>query len=627
MPNHATQPPHFGSDFSHLLSSPVISLRNYWDPRRSLVAGLIWLVVALAASFAIAASLWVGRIAREIVVQQHVRRLVLETEQLGSDLGQAISMRLTAVRSVESVPPEAAFRSLASTYPDLGWIALADGTGVVSAANGSMPLGKSVAASPWFLLAANHPWLGMIEPPPDGERTAALGDIAIPLHDAAGRTVAVVAAHLTWPWLTRDLERLSASLDPRGSAQTLLLDDRSVVRVGPNELLNRPWNAVAIEDAPRIGPAPTAEGTRSVHAPRFERLPSGSAVLAARAPLIVDRSDRFAGWQVQLSEPEEQVYRRADALRERILWISLCLGAATALIGALAARHLTERLRRLTRSAVAVGTHEFARIEVPRGRDEVAQLAAAFAKVLDDLRAERSELLAMSTELERRVAVRTREVERLAEESRYAAIVRERLKIARDLHDTLAHSMMAMLSEVRLLRKLQVHDPASLVEELARAEEVAHEGLNEARNAITQMRVNAVRDTGLGAALAKAFDRFVDHTGLTGEFTAQPEAARFGDERAETLFRMAEEALRNVERHAMATHVSVALDTSEGTDLTLRIADDGIGFDTKLPRPGHYGLVGLSEMAQLIGADLRIDSAPNQGTTVSVTLRIVPEML
>jgi signal transduction histidine kinase len=134
--------------------------------------------------------------------------------------------------------------------------------------------------------------------------------------------------------------------------------------------------------------------------------------------------------------------------------------------------------------------------------------------VLDDLRSERSELLALSGELERRVAVRTREVVRLAEESRYAAIVRERLKIARDLHDTLAHSMMAMLSEVRLLRKLQAHDPESLPDELARAEEVAHDGLNEARTAIAQMRLNGVRDTGLGPALAKAFDRFIDRTGL-----------------------------------------------------------------------------------------------------------------
>jgi signal transduction histidine kinase len=333
------------------------------------------------------------------------------------------------------------------------------------------------------------------------------------------------------------------------------------------------------------------------------------------------------GWQVQLSESKEHVYQRANALGVRILWISIFLGAATALIGALGARHLTNRLKRLTHSAAAVGRNEIARIEVPSGRDEVAQLAAAFAKILDDLHQERTELLSLSSELERRVAVRTREVERLAEESRYAAIVRERLKIARDLHDTLAHSMMAMLSQVRLLRKLELHDPESLREELARAEEVAHEGLKEARTAITQMRVNAVRDTGLGAALGRAFSQFIDRTGLSGEFTADPDASRFGDERAETLFRMAEEALRNIERHAMATRAAVTLRTVDETQLKLCIGDDGIGFDPNLPRRGHFGIVGLHEQAQLIGAHLSIDSAPGRGTTLTVTLRVTPEML
>src|SRR5258708_22538342 len=77
---------------------PIARLRNM-DPRRSLVAGIIWLMIALAASFAVAASIWAGRVAREIVVQQHVRRLALETEQLASDLGQAVSARLDALRA------------------------------------------------------------------------------------------------------------------------------------------------------------------------------------------------------------------------------------------------------------------------------------------------------------------------------------------------------------------------------------------------------------------------------------------------------------------------------------------------------------------------------------------------
>jgi signal transduction histidine kinase len=613
------------------------------DPRRSLVAGLIWLVVALAASFACAASLWAGRVAREIVVQQHVRRLLLETDQLGSDLGQAVSARLAAIRSVRTAtPPQRAFAALIAEYPQQGWVALADETGTLVAGDGSLPEGTRVTAAPWFSVGRERPWIGILEAGAEGVNgnrgSPPLGDLSLPLRDAAGHTVGVIATHLTWRWATRDLLRLSAGLEPAGSAQTLILDAADRVMVGPKALLDRRWQGIPTGDPQPIetaatvpaarDPAGPAAGDQAVsHIPRFERLPDGQTVLVARSSVIVEPDGALPGWQVQLSEPKERVYQRADALAVRILWISVCLGAATALIGALGARHLTNRLRRLTRSAASVGRNEIERIEVPDGRDEVAQLAGAFAKVLDDLRQERSELLALSGELERRVAVRTREVVRLAEESRYAAIVRERLKIARDLHDTLAHSMMAMLSEVRLLRKLQAHDPASLPDELARAEEVAHEGLNEARTAITQMRLNAVRDTGLGPALAKAFDRFIDRTGLIGEFTSDSEAARVGDERAETLFRMAEEALRNIERHAMASRVTVTLTVKDEAHLRLQIDDDGIGFDTGLSRPGHYGLVGLREQAQLIDAELHIRSAPNEGASLSVTLRIAPEVL
>jgi signal transduction histidine kinase len=198
------------------------------------------------------------------------------------------------------------------------------------------------------------------------------------------------------------------------------------------------------------------------------------------------------------------------------------------------------------------------------------------------------------------------------------------LKIARDLHDTLAHSMMAILSEIRFLRRLQTREPASVPAELARAEKIAHEGLQEARDAITQMRVTAVRETGLGPALANAFERFINHTGLSGDFSADAEAARFGDERAETLLRMAQEALRNIEQHARATRVVIRLQSTNDTHLELCIEDNGTGFDPHALRPGHYGIVGLREQAALIGAELRIDSKPAVGTTLRVSLQLSP---
>ncbi len=584
----------------------------------------MWLIVALAITFSTAAAAWVGRIARENVLQQHIRRLSLETDQLSSDLGQALSARLDAVRAAGSIvlatntPGQSTdlsrvFDELISAYPQLDWIAIADSNGTVVRSNDALQQGDNVATLPWFAAGLHGPWLGAIGPTSHARTLQAanateLGDVAIPLRGEGGGVRGVIAAHVSWRRAAHHPERLTDESDPRAATEAYVLDRDGVVLVGPDDIRRKPWNGI-----------PAAEGLPFADAPQFERLPDGRRVLVSRSLLSAGGEIASLGWQVQLSEPNERVYQRADALELRILWVSMCLGAATALLGIFGARHLTGRLKRLALSVTSVGQDGTARIEIPRGVDEVAQLGRAFAKILGDLQQERGEL-------ERRVAVRTREVERLAEESRYAAIVRERLKIARDLHDTLAHSMMAMLSEIRFLRKLQTRDPAALTDELARAEKLAHEGLQEARTAITQMRVTAVRETGLGPALANEFERFINHTGLAGNFSADEIAARFGDERAETILRMAQEALRNVERHARATRVLVRLQSND-SQLELRIEDDGIGFDPAAPHQGHYGIIGLHEQAQLIGAHLLIDSAPGRGTTLTVTLRMTPEDL
>ena len=605
------------------------SLPASLDPRRSLAAAAMWLIIALTLTFSIAAAVWVGRIAGENVVQQHVRRLSLETDQLSSDLGQALAARLDAVRAAgpmlraaHALGPSSlgqVFEQLVAAYPQLDWIAIADLNGGVVASNGAYRAADNVATRPWFASGLQGLWLGVItaaaSQPLPAANVATLGDMAIPVREESGRVVGVIAAHLSWRRTAQHPERLTDDPDPRAAAEAYVLDRDGIVLVGPADLRNRRWNGIAVND-PLLGAAP--ESTPGIlAAPQFERLPDGRRVLVSRSLLSAVGEITALGWQVQLCEPNERVFQRAKALALRILWVSMCLGAATAVLGILGARHLTRRLKRLTESVARVGESDAATIEIPGGVDEVAQLGAAFAKILGDLQQERSEL-------ERRVAVRTREVQRLAEESRYAAIVRERLKIARDLHDTLAHSMMAMLSEIRFLRRLQSRDPGAVAEELVRAQKLAHEGLQEARSAITQMRVTAVRETGLGPALANEFERFINRTGLTGDFSADVAAARFGDERAETILRMAQEALRNVERHARATRVVVRLQSRDNARLELCIEDNGVGFDPKAQRPGHYGIVGLREQAELIGAELLIDSRPNQGTNLRVSLRLSP---
>ena len=184
--------------------------------------------------------------------------------------------------------------------------------------------------------------------------------------------------------------------------------------------------------------------------------------------------------------------------------------------------------------------------------------------------------------------------------------------------------MMAMLSEIRFMQKLHSRDPLALKKELARAEALAHEGLQEARDAIMRMRVTAVRETGLGPALAEVFERFLNLTGLSGDFSADVTAARFGDERAETILKMAREALRNVERHARATRVTMRLLSPDDTSLELQIADNGVGFDPQKVPPGHFGIIGLREQAEIIGAQLDIQSERDQGTTLRLMLRLSP---
>jgi signal transduction histidine kinase len=599
------------------------------DPRRSFGAAAMWLIVVLAVTFSIAAAVWVGGIARQNVLEQHVRRLSLETDQLSSDLGQALTARLDAVRAAAAMAKaggegpdnlRSVFDELTAGYPNLDWIAAADAQGVIVASRDAKDIGTRVTGSPWFSSGTQGPWLGVVDaggrsPFTPSDAFAYFGDLAIPVADKLSPRAGVIRTHVRWQRAAHHPQRLTDEPDPRTTTEICLIDQAGMVLVGPTPWLGKRWPGVPIAGGPSAGKAEA--GLYDNEVPRFEQLPDGRRVLVARSPLAASDEITVLGWQVQLIEPNERVFQRADALALKIFWVSLCLGVATAALGILGAKHLTRRLKQLAVSVTQVGQHATLRIEVPAGADEVARLGQAFAQLLDELALERNEL-------ERRVAVRTREVERLAEESRYATIVRERLTIARDLHDTLAHSMMAILSEIRFLRKLQSRDPHALTKELARAELIAHEGLQEARSAITQVRATAVRETGLGPALGELFERFLNTTGLTGDFHADVAAAPFGDDRAETVLRMAREALRNIERHAKATHVIMRLHAIEDISLELRIEDNGIGFDPQVAPPGHYGLVGLREQAEIIDAQLDIQSVPNKGTTLRVVLRLSP---
>ncbi|MDQ8732698.1 histidine kinase [Bradyrhizobium sp. LHD-71] len=217
------------------------------------------------------------------------------------------------------------------------------------------------------------------------------------------------------------------------------------------------------------------------------------------------------------------------------------------------------------------------------------------------------------------------EIGRMAEENRHAAVLRERLRIARDLHDTLAHSMAAMLAQIRLIKKLATAAPERLVEELERAEEAALAGLHEARSAVTRMRYQAVRDDGLGAALGRLTKRLRLRKNIQIELNVDPRAFVLADERAEMVFRVVEEAVHNIEQHAGVERgfidAKVKPDTGNGC-LEVIVRDEGKGFDPSSYTIGHYGITGMREQLAMIGGTLLIESALKRGTQLTINLRL-----
>ena len=199
------------------------------------------------------------------------------------------------------------------------------------------------------------------------------------------------------------------------------------------------------------------------------------------------------------------------------------------------------------------------------------------------------------------------------------AVSRERNRLARDLHDTLAHSLAALTVHLEALRTLQAHDPAEAHEAADKALDLARQGLAESRQAIQALRVDPLATLGLTGALRSLLQDFQSRTGVSAEFRVAGREPDLTDEEAQSLFRIAEEALTNVERHASARQVNVRL--SFGAQrIDLMVRDDGTGFDLEAVAADRYGLMGMQERAAMIEATLEVNSTSGGGTEVWCSL-------
>lgn len=204
------------------------------------------------------------------------------------------------------------------------------------------------------------------------------------------------------------------------------------------------------------------------------------------------------------------------------------------------------------------------------------------------------------------------------------AVARERNRLARELHDTLAHTLSAVNMQLNALDVLWESDPIQARQTLTRTQELTRTGLHESRRALQSLRASLINELGLGLALRQLATRTAERANLKLTLAVPEQITGLRPEVEQNLFRIAEEAITNVARHAQASRLELSLSLARKENrLHLRVRDDGRGFDLTAQTPdGHYGLVGIRERTLLLNGELALTSAPGQGTSIDVQIPI-----
>jgi two-component system sensor histidine kinase UhpB len=231
------------------------------------------------------------------------------------------------------------------------------------------------------------------------------------------------------------------------------------------------------------------------------------------------------------------------------------------------------------------------------GEPDVAALAHAFNEMLDRLESERRESA--------RQALRVLEG--------------ERSRIARELHDEVGQMLTGAMLQIEALA---ARIPDDLRNELDELRETARSGTEDVRRIAKQLRPEALEDLGLQSALATLATSFGDQAQVNVKRRLEPSVPLSRDEQL-VVYRVAQEALTNVARHAHATGVELRLQ-QKGTRAVLTVRDDGCGLSPGA-LPSAHGIRGMRERAMLIGAQLHIESTPGRGTEIKLSIPLNPE--
>ena len=198
-------------------------------------------------------------------------------------------------------------------------------------------------------------------------------------------------------------------------------------------------------------------------------------------------------------------------------------------------------------------------------------------------------------------------------------VSRERNRLARELHDTLAHSLTAISVSLEAAKAYFDIDANKTRDLIDKSLESTHSGVDETRRALKALRSSSLEDMGLGLAIQRAAETAAARFKLNLTLDLKNPMPSLSPDVEQTIYRIAQECIENIVNHSRAKNFSVSLQSDGYTTLTIQ--DDGIGFDMKSDvSSGHFGLIGMRERAELAGGKLKISSEKGKGTQVVLTI-------
>lgn len=203
-------------------------------------------------------------------------------------------------------------------------------------------------------------------------------------------------------------------------------------------------------------------------------------------------------------------------------------------------------------------------------------------------------------------------------------ISQERNRLARELHDTLAHTLSGTTVQLEASEALRSKDPVKSQQLVQQSLQRLRSGLTETRRALQALRASPLDDLGLLLALHQLIKDYEQRTGWVVKLEMIESLPDISPTVEQTLYRCTQEVLSNIDRHASASKVDITLSTTKQT-IYLSIHDNGQGFDLQKLNPANnrFGIIGMQERVETFGGLLKIDSQIGHGTTINIEMRML----